>query len=94
MTHEEKKQNTYIASAELLKHKVAQRDWLVRKGEEAGFLVDCTEAIPISFSGNSGPEIWSITYYAKGALSREERNARREVVNGIFREYKATQFGK
>lgn len=90
LTREERKTHTYIGNAEILKKHTDRRDWLVAQGEAAGFVVECSEAIPVSLSGDCGPEIWSITYYQEGILDRWDTNLRRRDLNKIFAEYKKT----
>ena len=89
LTREERKAHTYISTAELPLHETEGRDWLVAQGEAMGFVVTCTNAIPIGWNGQSGPEYWDITFYEKGNLDKDAAVARRIELNPIFREYKA-----
>lgn len=89
LTNEERKAHTYISTAELPLHETEGRDWLVARGEAMGFVVTCTNAIPISLSGRAGQEYWDITFYEKGNLDKEAAVNRRIELNPLFREYKA-----
>lgn len=77
MTNEERKETTYIASAEIRMEHTERRDKLVNAAKAVGFIVECTEAIDISFSGYSGPEHWAITVYASGKLDQWDRREAR-----------------
>ena len=85
MTREERKANTYIGSAEIRKENTTRRDNLVAAAEKAGFTVECNEAIPISFSCDALPEIWAITVYKDGKLTREETMAARRELAAAWR---------
>lgn len=77
MTHEERKNNTRIASAEVLLQNTSRRDRLVEAAQKEGFLVDCNEAFDVSLGGATGPEYWAITVYAQGKLDRLDQNFER-----------------
>ena len=85
MTNEERKENTYIGSAEIRFENTERRDRLVKAAEAAGFLVDFTEAIGISFSGANTPVYWAITVYAKGRLAKEEQREARARLAAAWR---------
>ena len=88
LTKEERKQHTYIGNAETLQKHTDRRDWLIEHGEAAGFVVTCTEAIPISLSGAAGPDLWSIDFYQAGVLDATETRARKMDLSKIFSEYR------
>lgn len=88
LTKEERKQHTYIGNAEVLQRHTDRRDWLIAQGEAAGFVVTCTEAIPISLSGAAGPDLWSIDYYQAGLIDEAEKRARKMDLSKIFAEYR------
>lgn len=77
MTNEERKQSTYVGSAEIRMENTARRDALINAAEKAGFKAHCTEAISISLSGRAGQEHWYIAIYAPGKLDREEEREAR-----------------
>lgn len=90
LTREERKEHTYIESADLYIHETEGRDWLIEQGEKAGFVVTCAEAIDINpFAGTTSPEHWSITFYEKGKLDNWDAMIRRRDLAPIFVEYKA-----
>ena len=77
MNYEERKKCTFIGSAEIRLDDTAKRDRLVKSAEKAGFKVECSEAIPISFSGAAGSTYWYIRAYWPAKLDRlEEREAK------------------
>lgn len=88
LSREERRQHTYIGTAEVRQERTDKRDWLIEQGEAAGFVVTCTEAIPISLSGAAGPDLWSITYYEKGILDKMQTQARKADLGKIFAEYR------
>lgn len=88
LTKEERELYTYIGTAEVYVEQTDRRDWLIAQGEAAGFVVTCTEAIPISFSGAAGRTYWDITFYQAGILDREETRLRKMELSKIFTEYR------
>ena len=67
-----KAKKTYIGSAEIRYENTDRRDRLIKAAEEAGFLVRCTEAIGISFSGATTPTYWYIVVEMPDELSKEK----------------------
>ena len=71
MSKETKK--THIGSAEIRFENTDRRDRLVEAAKKAGFLVRCTEAIDVSFSGATTPTYWYIVVEMPGNLEKEEQ---------------------
>lgn len=68
-----KEERTYIGSAEIRFENTDRRDRLVKAAEDAGFDVDCSEAIGVSFSGATTPTYWYIVVDAPGRLGVDEK---------------------
>ena len=85
MNAQERKQNTYIGSAEIRLENTARRDNLVNAAKAAGFIAEYAEAIGISFSGATTPSYWSITVYATGILNPVEKNEKRRALAAAWK---------
>ena len=68
-----KEEKTYIGSAEIRHDNIERRDRLVKAAKDAGFDVDCCEAIGVSLSGATTPTYWSITVEMPGELTPVEK---------------------
>lgn len=78
MTREERKNYTYIGSAEIKLSNTTRRDALVEAAKKAGFIVECNEAFDLSFSGASSDSYWAIRVSAPGRLVPAETKEARE----------------
>ena len=68
-----KEVKTYIGGAEIRYDDTERRDKLVKAAKKAGFLVECDEAIDVSFSGKTTPCYWSISVSIEGKIDNMSR---------------------
>lgn len=68
-----KEVKTYIGGAEIRYDNTERRDKLVKAAKKAGFLVECDEAIGVSFSGETTPCYWSISVSIEGEIDNMSR---------------------
>lgn len=80
-----KEETTYIGSAEIRLDNTDRRDKLVAAAKGAGFLVDCSEAMDVSFSGLVTHPYWYIVVDAPGYLSLAEKKDARQKLAAAWR---------
>ena len=78
-------ERTFIGSAEIRFDNTTRRDALVAAAERAGFKVECSEAIGVSFSGATTPSYWYITVNVPGRLNQTEKAAERAKLASAWR---------
>ncbi len=80
-----KEEKTYIGSAEIRFDDTDRRDKLVAAAKGTGFLVDCSEAMDVSFSGLETHPYWYIVVDAPGILSPTEKRAARVMLAAAWK---------